>query len=655
MLDKIALKKITDASPLWFIAFWAAIFFANFIPLPLQPATIIGYLWKTETALAALILLTLAFAYKSSKENNFSLRFNRKEFNLIVLPLSLFVVWSGVSYFWADAPRNALHHTLLWASYAVFFVTLRQALKQPRVLDASLKFTGAVMLVLSLTCFVEYLNNPGDAISFFTFRYYKYAEIFAALLPVFLAQTLKLKNRAALVCGAAALAAWLVVAVSLSRAVFLGAIVGVGFFFALVFVKKRALYLKKSVLLLVLLALSVAATQVSFSSEKEDTTLKRLAGGAHSQYTFQTRLLNWSIALEMFERNPATGVGADNYITAYGAARKNLAVENTENPLLETDENIVAERAHNEFLQILSELGAIGFSIFAVLLAGIGWFFVAVMRKDASLLSIGAFAGIAAFLVSSLASSYSFRVPANGACFFFLLAIAIQSAKLKAGSANLLAQSVNFKARTVAFPAAAICVLLMIFSALRGASLTYLQMTATADKAQAEEHFRKSLALDGEDPMINYYYALHLADAGKYDESASHLRFAVERGIATSVAYFQLYTIQMSAARDGDAEKTLAESLEIFPRSVFLRTAYAAHLQRKGESARALAELKKAESVNAEQAEGWRVAFAEGMKNLNERAQTSGEFVKVMDLQPNAAIYALLDFQRQHAPNLVRR
>ena len=194
----------------------------------------------------------------------------------------------------------------------------------------------------------------------------------------------------------------------------------------------------------------------------------------------------------------------------------------------------------------------------------------------------------------------------------------------------------------------------MIFSAMRGASLMYLQMAFEAkEKSEAENYYRKAIALDDQDGAINYYYGLHLVDAKDADKGVSHLRFGIDEGVATSAAYFRLYTAQTSAFRREDAERTLLESLRVYPRSVFLRTAYAAHLKEKGESERAQIELEKARRINAAQAESWWLAQTEGMQKLSENGNE--KLVKVMDLQPAEGIYAVIEFQRQFKPNLVWR
>lgn len=657
MTDRRAFDKITDASPLWFASFWSIILLANFFPLPVQPASIFGYLWKVEFALAALLALVLVFI--GFKDKKIAFEFGKLEFRRILFPLAAFVVWSGFSCFWAQSWRAAAHHTLLWACYAIFYLFVRQIIARPILLDASLKFTGLVLTILCVACLVEYVSSFGVVHSLFTYRYYKYAEIAAALVPVFFAAALRGKTRVALVSGAVGVLAWLVIVVSLSRSVFVAGVCGIAVFFFLVLIKEKQRYLKKSIVVLSLLAACVLVPQISFSSEQENTTFKRFTSGEQGQYTFQTRLLNWGIAAETFRRSPIFGVGADNFGVVYASARENYSNLDGENKLLEIDEIILAERTHNEYLQIAAELGVVGIFIFGWLLLGIAALAVTILRKNVSLLFIGSFAGLTAFLVSSLASSYSFRVPANGACFFFLLALAVKEWRAAEKESGAVSASFRFQSNVFSVPfilVAFVCAAMMIFSATRGASLMYLQTALhTKDKLEAEIHYRQAAALDERDGAVNYFYGLHLHDLKRTEEAARMLRRGIDGGIATSIAYFQLYDAQMSAARRSEAEQTLLEALRVYPRSVFLRTVYADFLERNNRQSEARTEHEKALLINPVQAESWRTAHADGTQRLSEIAARDDSFVAPMGLKPTEAVYALLDFQRRHHPELVGR
>lgn len=645
------------------MSFWSILFLAGLLRVIPQPASIIGYLWTVELALAGLLLLTLGTAANFSN-NRYSLRkIETAEIRRIILPLIFFVAWSGLSCFWAESRRGALHHTLLWACYVLFYFLIRQIVSRPRLLDVSLKFTGCVLTVLAAACIVEYSTVSADALPYFTFRYYKYAEIFAALLPVFFASALQSKKADVKLPGLLLVVSlWLSILMSLSRTEFIAGIVGIALFSAFILLSSnRKIYFKKLTVFLFVFVLAAFSTQISNSKDNENSTLNRFGGNRLSSVSSSSRLLFWGVALEAFRQNPVLGVGADNYVTVYKTARENFSRGDAENKLLEINENVLAERAHNEFLQILSELGAVGAFIFAWFLFGAAKTAFAACAKSKSLTAFGAVAGMLAFFISSFASSYSFRLPANGVCFFFLLALAVNYAqKAENGGENQEKFSIALDSRTVktAFTAVAliICFGTLVFSVVRGGSLMRLQTALTAsDQRDAEENYRRAIALDGEDGLFRYYYGINLYNRYHAGEAIPQMRFAVDKGIATSISFFYLASAQIGAEQTAEAEKTMRESLRVYPRSIFLRTFYAFLLEKNGKNADSQAEYGKALLVDAGQARSWRIAFNDGTSSLNRLEHADPDLVGVMDLQPTDGVYALLDFQRQNDSNLLRR
>ncbi len=643
--------------PYFFMACWSLLLLANFLPTIPQPTVVIGYLWKAEFALAAFLLGAIIFFLRSPKET--LARFSRKEFFLIILPLLLFTIWSGFSIFWAESQRDAVHHTLLWACYLVFYLLIRHVVDKPKPLAASIKITGLVLLTLGAACIAEYVNNPEQVSAFFTFRYYKYAEASITLLPVFLALALHLRKRMALLSGAVAIVAWLIALLCLSRTVFISGVICVALFFALVFfLQDRKKHLRKSMVMIGLLAVCVLISQINLSAGEENTTLERFKGSEHTQTSFRSRFLFWGIAVEAFKESPLVGVGGDNYLSAYPIARERLSTQDPENPVLEIGEAVLPERAHNEYLQVLSELGIIGAALFAWLLIGIGSLFFPIRNKRVSLLSIAAFAGGIAFLVSSMASSYSFRVPANGLCFFFLAALAARHLRLRAENSTAEhgydLKVKKFDLRPVF--ALIICAAMLVFSSVRGASLMYLEFALrSSDETQSERFYKNAIALDKENAAFRYYYGVELYNNKRTDEAIPHLRFAIGRGIATSVAYFNLASAQNISRKPVEARNTFAEAVRIYPRSAFLRTSFAAFLKENGDEAASQVEYETALRVNPEQTKSWWLAHTVGFTELSKAENDNKGLVKAMDLQPAEAIYALLDFQRQFNPNLVRR
>ncbi|MCY7348061.1 MAG: O-antigen ligase family protein, partial [Pyrinomonadaceae bacterium] len=601
------LTKLSRRSPFFLAAFWSLLLLANFVPTVPQPAVIIGYLWKVEFALAGLIVLTLLAALQFPQNKVTAANFSKRELYWIILPLILFTLWSGVSIIWAESPRNALHHTLLWACYALFYILVRQIVARPKLLDVSLKVAGVVVSILGIACLTEYLSSYPDIGVLFTYRYYKYAEASVMLLPIYLALSLRLKDRAAFFSGLVAVIAWLIILLSFSRTEFIAGCLCIGLFFALVLTFQNfKIYRRKLLWLFLALLIPALLTQTSILKSAETSTVSRFADGEVNQKNLQWRLLVWGITLESFKRKPLQGIGADNFAVDYRNAQESYADSNPQSKLLEIDQNVIPERTHNEYLQILAELGSVGILLFGWLLVGIGSFLFSIRRRKVSVLSLAALAGIFAFLVSSLASSYSFRVPANGVCFFFLLALAANEFFKKGKSETVIEE--NEKKYEFGFwkfkPALISGGLLiggamLIFSAVRGASLMYLQAALdSSDKTAAEADYQKAIALDDREPLFRYYYGSFLYNQKRAAEAISPIRWAIDHGISTSINYFNLAAAQTVSHQTAEAEQTFAEALRVYPRSVFLRTAYASFLENNGREADSEIEFAKALQTN---------------------------------------------------------
>ena len=197
---------------------------------------------------------------------------------------------------------------------------------------------------------------------------------------------------------------------------------------------------------------------------------------------------------------------------------------------------------------------------------------------------------------------------------------------------------------------------MLIFSAVRGAGLMYLQIAvSSSEEAESEQNFQKAIALDNQDGLFRYYYGLHLYNHDRAEEAIPQLEFAIDKGIATSITYFNLISAQIVSRKTEEAEQTFNKSLLVYPRSVFLRTIYAAFLKENGRALESQIEYEKAFQINAEQTRSWWLAYNEGLKKLTQTEFRDKQFVQAMELRPTDGIYALLDFQRQFKPNLVRR
>jgi tetratricopeptide (TPR) repeat protein len=350
------------------------------------------------------------------------------------------------------------------------------------------------------------------------------------------------------------------------------------------------------------------------------------------------------IALEMFKANQFTGVGADNFGLEFSRYRGVYASANPGDRNLSIAEGEIAERAHNEYLQIAAELGSPGILIFACLLCGIAWMFFRAAKnwRKLSLPTFGALIGILLFLASSAVTSYSFRLVQNGLAFFILLALAAK--KVFSGPAvESSRKQLSPAAARLGFSAAiAACCLLAALSGARAAAVWYVfDAESSLSVDTAVPLFQTASMLDDQNASIHASRGAYMFRAGAYAEAAPYFRKAIDLGRATTTDYSYLASAQVLAGDKAAAAATLAEGGRIYPYSTFIRTRYAVLLKETAQTSESAKEFDIAMNINSRQAETWRNLIEDGAAAAS-RKSFDNNLLQVMDLKPKSAIYAML-------------
>src|SRR5688500_15389315 len=90
----------------FFCAVWAFVLIVPLIPFP-APSALVGLPWKVELTSSILLLLFLTLYLVQRREHSLSVSDGALWW--IIVPFSAFVLWSGVSAFWAESAFAALH------------------------------------------------------------------------------------------------------------------------------------------------------------------------------------------------------------------------------------------------------------------------------------------------------------------------------------------------------------------------------------------------------------------------------------------------------------------------------------------------------------------------------------------------------------------
>jgi len=640
-------RRLVLSEPLGiFAVLWPFVFLAPLVP-GLPKASINSLPWRQELLVGLLLVVTLALVIKRAKASSvWYLRIPTSEFG-ILLPLTFFIVWSVASLLWAEGWLNAVHYNLTWAGYLICFLLMRRIVERPRLLRASLVSLAVVISIIGVTSALEFWSTSPEVYQFGLIlrRSTGLGEPLAVSVPMFatLAITVR-KRRAALLCGTATVLAWLGTLQTLERAPLFAMAAGLTLLVVGVCVKKtwRPRHPKQALLLLAVLVATTAFQTIG--AGPSSSSFQRVQDLKDNAPTAQIRVLLWAIGLEMVHEHPLHGVGANNYEMAYPAARGQFSAKHPDSKLVNEQEDLLAQRAHNEYVQILAELGLIGFALFLMFSGALIWLAARALRSACNPLALGAVSSLTTFAVSSGASSISFRWLASGLLFFFTAAITLRFASAGAPQKRAL-NSTPFFARTATASGLVLAIVLFGGMSALGISSTLHAMAligSQGDDARtqpAEHFFRQALSWNPYDAPTHFDFGGWLYGKHRYEEAVQHLRFATKHGFNSSTCYAFLAGAEAASHDTTAAEQTLAMAVSVYPRSVFLRVRHSIALAEAGRALEAAREYETAVSTDALAARGWRQLMCFGPDSAYAAAQADSSISPPKKLAPQSWAY----------------
>jgi O-antigen ligase len=660
------------AEPLLLLAWlWPLVILAPHAPGLPRPA-LGGLPWRQELLLALLLSATLGLLWvRARRDRNPSATSVPRDGLLLILCGAPFVAWVWLSSLWAARPHAATHLAFQWSAYIVFFALMTRAAGRPRVLRASFISLGAVVWVLALACAVESWmgasltdGNMRSGLKPLFRGSGGFGELMATAAPLFAALALRLGHRRrALLAGVTALLAWLATLQSLERAPLIGATAGLLLALTLMVFKpvcrpRRAA--RAWLLLGALAAVTVAQSMPSSSSDSPGSatsTVARLSGGVSEDVSTRVRFLFWGVGMEMLRAHPLRGVGANNYDASFSKARAEFAARHPESPLVGLNEQLLAVYAHNEYVQILAELGLTGLLLFALFALALADAFRRALRHTtAALPALGAGAGMLAMAISSGASASSYRYLGGGLVFFFAAAIIAGAAGARRiADGNAPSVRLTHRWRLAAVYCSLALTILMTYgfaSRATGATLHALAQS-NADPETSERLYRASLGWDASSAQTHYSFGSWLYAQGRAAEGLPHLRYAVSGGLNSSLCYAQLAGAETLAGDTEAAERTLAEAARAYPRSVFLRVRHAAALEKVGRQAEAEVEMHQALLLDSRAARGWHELIVNDIDAATAAALRDPVAIAPPgELEPEEAVFVVLDEHERRTPGV---
>ena len=647
-------KNESGSQLFWLIAsvVWTFVLIIPLIYIPL-PKSLTGLPWKVELFFsfflgAALIIL---FRNRTSLFGNVSLK--PDSFGLILLPGTAFIVWSGFSAIWANSPLSVFHHTAIWVCYLGFLFLAIGFVKYAKYRHYGLASLSIVVGVIAMLCVIEYISAT-QIVEKFTFRYGRFAEVFAATLPLFFSYTLRLKKSRFVWSFGLLLLMVSAILFSQSRAAFLASLCGIAVFSACRLISKPGIneFIKGFAILAVLAGAGYLMLTLFSASGEKITTISRLTEKDKTDVANtaakNVRFMIWGVTKEMFLDNKLLGVGADNYGLEFNRYRSVFAAK-SENLLASTQsENEMPERAHNELFQVFAELGIVGGILFILVFLGVFKLGIEELfynRKSSSaILSQAAFAGLVTFLLCSLFSSFSFRLLQNGLVFFFFAAILLRNRVfiLRKYDKTKHQPRLNF----LFILAAIVCLSLTVYSGIRGLSQYYVYLAEQSINPEISEgYYKTAMALEPGNSGATFSYGTSLMNQHRFAEAEAQLRKAVDKGVNTSIAYSTLCTSQILGGNRSGAKSSFEEALRIYPNTYFQNVRYASFL-RESDPELSQKYLAIAKKLDLKHSTTWWLFINYGIKSAFEDNKRDENVLSLADLKPEQAI-SMIRFERE--------
>jgi Lipid A core - O-antigen ligase and related enzymes len=466
------------------------------------------------------------------------------------------------------------------------------------------------------------------------------------------------RRRAAVFCGITAIAGWLGTLQSLERAPLIGTVSGLVLLGTVVFIEpSKRLFGRLGILSIILLVVFLLQTLPSRITNNDVSTVTRLSQNLNNDPNTRVRFLFWGVGLELLRAHPVLGVGANNYLVKFGEGRAQFVARYPDSPLVSMNDSLLTLYAHNEYVQIAAELGIVGLILFLLFAVSLVVTFVRRLRHRTRALSVlGPAGALLAFAISSGASASSFRYVGGGLIFFFAAALLNRRVVPQPGSDEPVN---NIQVPNATLKYLRVCLLLLMLFSVGLLTAQAVGITlhswaeSSADAAEAERYFRRSLKIYPANSSARFSYGMWLYGKGRSAEATQYLRSAVDRGFNSSICFTYLAGAQSTAGDVAAAEETLAQAVKIYPASMFLLVRHASALERTGHVAEAEAEFSRALTLDSRAARGWRQLIDNDIDAALQAAQQNNSIAMPSELSPESAVLAIMQENERRFPDHV--
>jgi len=559
---------------------------------------------------------------------------------LLAVTIGAFISWQAISLLWTPEWAEGVRVITIWLCFGVIVITGAIVLSS-RAAEWLYVSLTLIILILATSQFLEYWMYQGVMLGVF-FNHGITAEILATLLPLQLLIFLTSERRGLLILSAVALCAGgVAMLLTLRRGATAGLfLAGICILVSIATRLIRPGDRRRLIVVMAAIAIALAAVVV-FKREQivnrvqGALSVQIAAGGTSREYGLSSRMTKWLTTLEAIKHNPVVGVGAGGFTAVYAEYRRYFVTNPSYAKFsaaseVEDYDEMRNPYAHSEYLQILAELGIVGF----VLFCAIWWVIATVLWRSRNtseaVWTLGCLYGLVAFAVSSGVSGFSFRVSAPALISACLAALGLAKARSAAS------EPITFSIPRI--PAlAGLGVLIAVALLLAGRANAVL----ASQKAQSQIDFRfnpqnasqneaflrrynQVLSLDPSNSGAHLGRALLLYQMKRSDEALADAQFAYRHSYGRPFTPLLMAFIYEQKHDLNSATEILAESLESFPKSLPLRATYAEMLSMQGKHEMAEIQRKQVLERDAILGKSWLIALRMKEPLGKEEAQRQG-------------------------------
>ncbi len=373
----------------------------------------------------------------------------KKEFSyqkdFLFLPVSIFGIFLILSLFWTVGMYNSLRELGIWGVYmAVFFlfVGVVKEEKTVKILLLSILSASFIASVYAIFQFYEidfsfWAQRGGRIDIFSTFGNPNYlAGYLAACIPVaFILFLLARKKWKKGIYAGFVVIPYIAILITSTRggwlalfASFLVTLIVLYRWMGKMWLKMNKIWLP--VLLTILIFFTIIFSSSNFINPEKTNVFQRATTVTNfGQSSIKQRALMWLSSLEIIKENPLLGRGIGTYMISYPEAQGKVLSRDKNHFFIPS--SAFTKHAHNEYLQIPSEIGIIGLILFFwIIVTFYGRVFYLrkrLRKKDKPYLVITV--AITVAILTHSVCSFPFRIIQNGLLFWLCLGLVVVMTK----------------------------------------------------------------------------------------------------------------------------------------------------------------------------------------------------------------------------------